>query len=177
MNGHGRAGIGGEEGASPAARSAHGLRVAALALCAAAALAVGGCATLVPKLETPKLEVVGVEVLDAQFTQQRFNVRMRVQNPNDRALPIRGLRYTMQLAGEPFGEGASNKAFTVPALGEAEFDMTVTTNLATSLLKILPKLERNGGALEYRLQGTVETDWKFLRSIPFTETGRLPTRR
>jgi LEA14-like dessication related protein len=140
------------------------------------ALVLSGCAALVPRLETPKLEVVGVQVLDAQFTEQRFNVRMRVRNPNDRELPVRGLQYTMQLAGEDFGRGASTKAFTVPALGEAEFDMTVTTNLASSLLKILSRLDRNGGALEYRLQGTVETDWKFLRKIPFTETGKLPTR-
>lgn len=142
-------------------------------LVAALAVVVSGCTSIVPKLETPKLQVISVELLDAQFTQQRFNVRMRVQNPNDRELPIRGLSYTMQLAGEEFGSGQSNKAFTVPALGEAEFEMTVTTNLATSLLKILPKLERSPESLDYRLTGRVETDWTFLRTIPFTETGKL----
>jgi LEA14-like dessication related protein len=141
---------------------------------AALAFVTAGCAAIVPKLETPKLEVVAVELLDAQFTQQRFNVTMRVQNPNDRELPIRGLSYSMQLAGEEFGTGQSDKAFTVPALGEAEFTMTVTTNLATSLLKILPKLEKSPQSLDYRLTGKVETDWTFLRTIPFSETGKLP---
>jgi LEA14-like dessication related protein len=141
---------------------------------AALAIVTAGCAAIVPKLETPKLEVVAVELLDAQFTQQRFNVTMRVQNPNDRELPIRGLSYSMQLAGEEFGTGQSDKAFTVPALGEAEFTMTVTTNLATSLLKILPKLEKSPQSLDYRLTGKVETDWTFLRTIPFSETGKLP---
>jgi LEA14-like dessication related protein len=141
---------------------------------AAAAIFATGCAAIVPKLETPKLEVVAVELLDAQFTQQRFNVTMRVQNPNDRELPIRGLSYSMQLAGEEFGTGQSDKAFTVPALGEAEFTMTVTTNLATSLLKILPKLEKSPQSLDYRLTGKVETDWTFLRTIPFSESGKLP---
>jgi LEA14-like dessication related protein len=145
----------------------------ALAL-AVVALFAAGCAAIVPKLETPKLEVVAVELLDAQFTQQRFNVTMRVQNPNDRELPIRGLSYSMQLAGEEFGTGQSDKAFTVPALGEAEFTMTVTTNLATSLLKILPKLEKSPQSLDYRLTGRVETDWTFLRTIPFSESGKLP---
>lgn len=143
-------------------------------LLAALALLAAGCTTLVPKLETPKLEVIAVELLDAQFTQQRFNVTMRVQNPNDRELPIRGLSYSMQLAGEEFGTGQSDKAFVVPALGEAEFTMTVTTNLATSLLKILPKLEKSPESLDYRLTGKVETDWTFLRTIPFSETGKLP---
>lgn len=156
--------------------SAHDLRRPAVfaPLLALLVLLASGCTSLVPKLETPKLEVIAVELLDAQFTQQRFNVTMRVQNPNDRELPIRGLSYTMQLAGEEFGSGQSNKAFTVPAFGEAEFEMTVTTNLATSLLKILPKLEKSPEALDYRLSGRVETDWTFLRTIPFTETGKLP---
>jgi LEA14-like dessication related protein len=154
--------------------TAAAFRPALAPLLAAIALLAAGCAAVVPKLETPKLEVVGVELLDAQFAQQRFNVTMRVQNPNDRELPIRGLSYTMQLAGEEFGTGQSDKSFTVPALGEAEFTMTVTTNLATSLLKILPKLEKNPQALDYRLTGKVETDWKFLRTIPFSETGKLP---
>jgi LEA14-like dessication related protein len=145
------------------------------AMLVAAGLA-SGCAALAPKLEKPTLEVIGVEVVDAQFSQQRFNVKMRVKNPNDRALPIRGLHYTMQLAGEDFGEGQSAKAFTVPALGEAEFDVGVTTNLAASLLKILPKLDRNAGNLDYRLRGTVETDLMFLRSIPFDQKGKFSTK-
>mgnify|MGYP002778633212 CR=1 FL=1 len=143
------------------------------ALLVALSLGTAGCAAFVPKLETPQLSVIGVEVLDAQLLEQRFSVRMRVQNPNDRALPIRGLTYTMQLAGQDFGRGMSAKAFTVPALGEAEFDMIVTTNLAGSLLRILPQLERNPESLEYRLEGRVDTDLGLLRSIPFVEKGRL----
>lgn len=147
-------------------------RILALLL-AVAAFATAGCAALLPKLETPHLSVIGVEVVSTTMFEQRFNVKMRVQNPNDRALPIRGLKYTMQLAGQDFGRGMSAKAFTVPALGEAEFDMIVTTNLATSLLKILPALEKNPESLEYRLEGTVSTDLGLLRTIPFSESGRL----
>lgn len=142
-------------------------------LLAFAAIATAGCAALLPKLETPHLSVIGVEVVSTTMFEQRFNVKMRVQNPNDRALPIRGLKYTMQLAGQDFGRGMSAKAFTVPALGEAEFDMIVTTNLATSLLKILPQLEKNPESLEYRLEGTVNTELGLLRTIPFSESGRL----
>lgn len=147
-------------------------RLYAAALVAVAA-ALAGCAALLPKLETPHLSVIGIQVVSTTMFEQRFNVKMRVQNPNDRELPIRGLKYTMELAGQDFGRGMSAKAFTVPALGEAEFDMIVTTNLATSLLKILPQLEKNPESLEYRLQGTVSTDLGLLRTIPFSESGRL----
>lgn len=151
-----------------------GLARVARAVACGVLLAAGlaGCALFAPKLEKPELSIVGVQVVDAQFMAQRFNVKVRVRNPNDRELPITGIEYTMQVAGEDFGRGMSAKSFVVPALGEAEFDMIVTTNLAGSLLKLLPRLQGAGReAIDYRIEGTVRTDLMFLRRIPFTQKG------
>jgi LEA14-like dessication related protein len=135
-----------------------------------------GCTLVAPRFEHPTLSVVGVDVEAAQLAEQRFRVRMRVQNPNERALPVTGLSYTLQLAGEDFGHGQSANAFTVPAHGEMEFDMTVTTNLATAILRILPRLSDSAQPIEYRMTGTVGTDLPFLRSIPFDERGSFQIR-
>lgn len=145
----------------------------------AALLAAGiaGCSLLVPHLERPTLSVVGVEVEDAQLTEQRFRVRIRVRNPNDRALPVNGLDFRMQLAGEELGYGGTTAAFTVPALGEAEFDTLVTTNLATTIFKILPRLKDASRPVDYRLVGKVSTSLGMLHSLPFDQTGTLPLRR
>lgn len=135
-----------------------------------------GCTLIAPRFEHPNLSVVAVEVESAQLTGQRFRVRMRVQNPNDRALPVTGLSYTLQLAGEDFGQGLSASAFTVPARGETEFDMIVTTNLAATIFRILPRLSDSSQPIEYRMTGTVGTDLPFLRSIPFDERGSFQIR-
>ncbi len=55
---------------------------------------------------------------------------MRVQNPNNVELAVRGITYTLELGGEELGRGLSGSSFVVPARGEAEFDMLVTANLA-----------------------------------------------
>jgi LEA14-like dessication related protein len=144
---------------------------------AGVALAASGCALFAPPFERPTLSVVGVEIEEAQLMEQRFRVRIRVQNPNDRALPVRGLSFTIELAGEDFGSGASANAFSVPPLGEAEFDTLVTTNLATTLFKVLPRLKDGAQPLDYRLVGKVTTDLAFLRSIPFDQRGSLPLRQ
>ena len=52
-----------------------------------------------PKFETPRLSVVDVQLSSSDLWQQRLRVRMRVQNPNDRALAVRGLTYTLEVAG------------------------------------------------------------------------------
>jgi LEA14-like dessication related protein len=146
-------------------------------LLAGPALGLAGCALFAPHVQHPNLSVVGVEVADAQLLEQRFRVRVRVQNPNDRALPVRGLSFTMELAGEDFGYGESANAFTVPPLGEAEFDTFVTTHLATTLFRILPRLKDSARPLEYRVVGKVATDLVLLRSIPFDQRGTIGSSR
>ena len=138
-----------------------------------AALALGAvaCSLVTPHFERPRLSVVRVDLESSQILQQRFRVHMRVENPNNRALPIRTLSFAMQLAGEDFGFGAIAAPFTVPAMGEAEFDTLVTTDLATSLIKILPKIKDRSQPIEYRLTGQVETDLAFLSSVPFDQRG------
>ena len=139
-----------------------------------AAAALGGCSAIAPHFERPELSVVAVEVRDASLSEQHLKVRMHVQNPNDRPLPIEGIRYTMQLGGEDFGQGSTMNAFTVPARGEAEFDMVVTTNLTAAFLKMLPRLKDRNHPIEYRLAGEVRTDLRFLRVIPFDQRGSFP---
>src|SRR5262252_379602 len=93
-----------------------------------------GCSTL--KLEAPKLDVVSMKVQSADIFSQRMVVRMRVQNPNDRELPIKSISYTIEVNNAEFAQGLSDTPFVVPSMGEAEFDVQVTTNLANALTQL-----------------------------------------
>jgi LEA14-like dessication related protein len=97
---------------------------------------------------------------------------MRVQNPNDRRLPVKGLEYIMEVEGQQFASGVSAASFVVPAMGEAEFDMNVTTNLAGTLIKLLGRgSDGLGQSVSYRLTGKVALSEGLMRSIPFEERG------
>jgi LEA14-like dessication related protein len=133
-----------------------------------------GCSALLPKLETPRLSVVNIEIVKADLLQQQLRVRMRVQNPNDRPLPVRGITYTVELAGDEFAHGDSDRDFTVPALGELEFDVNVYANAAPALLKYTLSGRRE--PLEYRIKGKVQLAAGLIRSIPFSETGKFNLR-
>ena len=136
-----------------------------------------GCSTLIPHLETPSLSIVSVELLKSDMWEQRIKVRMRVQNPNDRALPIKGLSYALQVAGEDFAKGVSGASFMVPALGEAEFDMNVTANMASTLIKLLGRgADSLGDQVDYRIKGKISLSQGLLRSIPFEERGTFKLR-
>jgi LEA14-like dessication related protein len=137
-------------------------------------LALSGCALLVPKLQTPELSIVNIEVVKASIFEQQLRVRMHVENPNDRSLPIRGLSYTVYLAGQQFATGASDAGFVVPALGTADFDMDVDANAAGALFTILDR--PRGEGVQYLMKGRVELSRGWLRSIPFEERGTFTLR-
>ena len=144
----------------------------------AALLLSAGCAGFGSRLEPPKLSVVGVEIVRGDLFEQRFKARMRVQNPNDRSIAVRGVSYTLQIGGEELGRGLSGSSFTVPALGEAEFDMLVTANLAGTVMRLLERVRSDGlpDSLSYRLRGEVKLSEGFVRTIPFDEKGAVKLR-
>ena len=151
-------------------------------LCAVGALAAlllsAGCARFGARLEPPQLSVVGVEIARGDLFEQRFKARMRVQNPNDRSIAVRGVSYTLHIGGEELGRGLSGSSFTVPALGEAEFDMLVTVNLAGTVMRLLERARSDGlpDSLSYRLRGEVKLSEGFVRTIPFDEKGAVKLR-
>jgi LEA14-like dessication related protein len=138
-----------------------------------ALLALAGCAALPTNLETPEVSFVGLRAVEASVFEQRLEVRMKVRNPNDIELPVNGLDVDIELADEPFAHGVSAREFVVPARGEAEFDMLVTANAATALLKIVGA-DSKTDEIPYKVKGKLSTRIGLLRTIPFDESGTLP---
>lgn len=125
-----------------------------------------------PKVEVPRLTLVRVAMTSADIFNQQFMVRVHVQNPNDRELPIRGIDYKLFLEGDSFAEGVSDKPFVVPALGETEFDMIVRTNFVSGIARLMSRL--NGREqVQYVVEGKVLTDISMAKKIPFQETGTV----
>jgi LEA14-like dessication related protein len=135
---------------------------------AVVALGLSACSLFVPKLEKPTLSVVSIQMLKSDLWHQELKLRMRVQNPNDRALPVSGLSYQLEVAGQELAHGMSGDSFVVPAQGEAEFDMSVSANMASVVMKVL---SQGANPVDYRLTGKIALSAGLWRSIPFNESG------
>jgi LEA14-like dessication related protein len=143
-------------------------------LSAVAVLVALGACTGLGDLQTPRLDVLSIQMLSTDMFAQRFTVRMHVQNPNDVELPVKGIDYKLLLMGDQFAEGVTNEPFVLPALGEAEFDMTVTTNFVSSFGRLISRV--GGGKLEdieYELAGTLFIDRGMVRKVPFNKRGTV----
>src|SRR3954469_1529726 len=133
-------------------------------------LGVAGCATT--HFEPPQLTVMSMQVQTADLFSQRMLVHMRVVNPNGRALPVKSINYRIEVGGADFAEGMADKPFVVPAMGEAEFDVQVTANLANALTQLLGR-KGSRDTIDYRLVGSVALSSGILRRIPFDERGSV----
>ena len=80
------------------------------------------------------------------------------------------------MQGQELAHGVSGASFNVPALGEAEFDMNMTANMAGALIKLFGRGNSIGDQIEYRVTGKISLSEGLLRSIPFEDSGTFRLR-
>jgi len=142
-------------------------------LIAALGLAVLLSACALSHLQAPAITLVSVELTDLQIQEQHFKVRLHAQNPNDRALPIKSVSCTLKIEGVEVGQGKSAAPFSIPAHGNTDVDLLVTTNFATSVPNLLRLVLQRGGLPEYHVSGWVNPDIALLPPIPFARSGQI----
>ncbi len=146
-----------------------GLRRLAVAALWAALLC--GCATLLPKLEAPRLTLLAVTVNAVGPTQQQLRLRMHAENPNARAIAVRGIDITLEISGERIAQGETAAAFSLPAQGATDFDLDVRADLNEALLLMTAALGHH--SVDYRLHGTVHLQAGILSTLPFDQHGNV----
>ena len=134
-----------------------------------AVLLMGGCAGM--GIRTPSVTVASIEVIEAGLFEQRLAFKLRVLNPNNVEIPINGLSFEVELNGEPFAKGVSDKAVKVPRMGEAMLDVTAVTGFVGIIRQIQGLSRGNIDALFYRIKGRLMTGSSY--GLNFDERGRL----
>jgi len=85
----------------------------------------GGCAGLTGQ-EPLRVNVAGIDPLKGEGLEMRFNVRLRVQNPNDSPVEFSGVSLQLDLNGQSFASGVSDQRGVVPRFGETVINVPLT---------------------------------------------------
>lgn len=131
-----------------------------------------GCAIFGQSYTKPDIRLANVEMLKANMWEQSFRLRLRVDNPNSRALPVRGMHYEVFLNDARLATGVSNHPFTVPAYGSQYFDLEVRSNLWRHLRDLARLADRNQ-PVAYRIEGHISTGMFFSPRLTLREQGTL----
>lgn len=151
-------------------------RRAALALAAgglAAPLLLAACG-LAGDPVPPLVRLADLRLLESGVFEQRFEIDLRIGNPNDFALPLDGLTFDLEVNGEPFLRGFSDQRVTIPRLGEGLVSVAASTTLIDVVRQMLLLSQRND--LSYRLSGLAYLDSFARRSVPYESAGSFRLR-
>jgi len=129
-----------------------------------------GCAAL-DETAPPQVTLSDIRMLQGGLFEQRFQVDLRIRNPNDFDLSIDGLTFALELNGQDFADGVSDQQVTVPRLAEAVVPVTASTTLLQMVQQALRLGER--ADLDYRLSGDVFLAGLTRRAVPYERSGRL----
>ncbi len=131
-----------------------------------------GCAHFFGRAEAPRVNIANITPKDVKIFEQVFTMDLRVMNPTDKEIGIRGVVFDLEINGQPFARGVSNQAVAVGPFSSQVLQVEAVTTL-TSLLRQIVQAQNEGlTGFAYRLSGFFQTDASAFR-IPFDESGEF----
>jgi hypothetical protein len=92
-----------------------------------------GCASLAPQLDPPKVSLISLRNLPSEGGAPRFEIKLRVINPNKQSLNIAGISYSIALLDKELVTGVTKDVPPIEGYGEG----IVTLNAEVQLLQLL----------------------------------------
>ena len=121
---------------------------------------VGGCATLAPSLEAPRISLVNMAQQPSGDMETAFALELRLINPNDVPLALKGIDCRLEINDSTIASGVSNQAAELPALGTLVYPVTVYAS-ASDFIMLMVRLMAGSNRspqdfeLTYSLEGRV----------------------
>lgn len=143
-----------------------------LLLLAFGVLLITGCATMNNYPEQPRVSLVSIQPKEMTLLEQRYALQLRILNPNETAIPIEGLNYSVEINGREFAYGVSRQAVSIPPFGEALLDVDVVSNLLNVLQQMQEMSNEQQDSLQYRLSGKLSLSNSLVK-LPFDYHGEL----
>lgn len=138
-----------------------------------AALLVAACSSMPKDFEAPRVHIADMAPKEMTLFEQRFDVKLRIQNANEADLSINGLRFEIELNDREFANGMSGQRVTVPRFGSELVDVEVFTTLASFLRQVQDLNTGAGQKVRYRLKGTAFVESPGTFKAPFDEQGEI----
>lgn len=134
-------------------------------------LALAACGGLPTNAVPPRVSVAEVDLRSLGVLEQRFDLGLRVANPNDFDLVIEALDFELEVNGRPFARGLSRVSTLVEAASTTLLRIDASTqskDLIRQFRTLSPDSLKTG--LPYRIKGRIKID-RARAWLPFDHSG------
>jgi len=122
-------------------------------------------------MEPPTLTLLDVRPVPGGALEQRLELDLLVQNPNDFDMAIDGLRLQLDLNGQRLGRAVSNATLEIPRLDETQVTVQASITLLDVARQLLALDSRQ--SLDYRLAGDIFVVTPRSRRLSFDSSGEV----
>lgn len=119
---------------------------------------ISSCSSLHLQYQEPNVELVSFKALPLNGFEQKFEIGLKLTNPNNYALPLSGINYELNVAGETLAHGVAADIPTISAYGESRFVVPVSTSLLRGVKVIRALLANQGQDINYQLKAKLAID-------------------
>ena len=139
------------------------------------ALLLAGCASLTSELDPPNVTLDSFSSLPSEGGGPRFQIKLRVQNPNKQELDIAGISYSIALLDREVITGVTNEVPVIAPYSEEVVTLEAGLNLV-QLLRLLTSVGRTqGDSIAYRFAAKIDFNG-FIPTQRVEETGDITLR-
>ncbi|MFK8048870.1 MAG: LEA type 2 family protein [Halioglobus sp.] len=119
-------------------------------------LSLASCASLRPDFDPPKVTVESVKSLPSEDVGPRFEIKLRVSNPNNLSLDIAGISYTIDFLDRELVSGVTSDIPIIEPYSEEVVTLEAGINMF-QILRVLTGLGKSTTeALEYRFAAKID---------------------
>lgn len=143
-------------------------------------LCLSGCAGMHGLKEDPKVSIADVRIQQVKALEGIFVIKLRILNPNDVALDLRGINCDLEINKRHFASGIGDSNQSVPPFGTTIVPVQVYASVldvissVADLMHSAGKIPSKDKPLPYTLKGTVRVGIHgFSKEIPFNSSGEL----
>lgn len=136
------------------------------------------CATILPSAKPPQINLISIKPLAAEGLEQRFSLTLKVTNPNDHSLAIKGMSYALRVEGFNLVSGVASGLPEIPAYDTKVIEIEAATNLINGM-RFIQQLVTNQNlkdSLSYSLEADIDLENLLMPSILVVHEGKVPLR-
>ena len=133
-----------------------------------------GCSSIPRGLAPIQPQLLSLDMIQASFEGQRFQVELSLTNPNSVELPVRHLEFDVRLAGEGLLAGETAVPFVLPAQDRETVRLEIFSEIVSSTSRLMSLAQGPQNALTYELQGQLTLDAGMRDPVPIASRGQVP---
>jgi LEA14-like dessication related protein len=131
-----------------------------------------GCASLQPQEDRVRVTIADLRPLASTFMEQRYLVKIRLQNRSREALIIEGMSFDLDLNGRRFASGVSSQKTSIPGFSESTLEVKLSSTVFGLIRQISELQNRQDGSFDYEIKGSLSIP-DSLFAIPFSDKGEI----